>query len=46
MRLAFVLIEVTYGVNGIVRNMRLLLMNRLFDTRHTNKQTNISQYNK
>jgi hypothetical protein len=32
MRLTFVLTEVTYGVNGIVRNMRFLLKDRLFGT--------------
>jgi hypothetical protein len=32
MRLAFVLTEVAYGVNGIVQNMRFLLKDRLFGT--------------
>jgi hypothetical protein len=31
-RLAFVLTEVGYSVNGVVREMRLLLKDRLFDT--------------
>jgi hypothetical protein len=38
-RLAFILTKVTYGVNGIAQGMRLLLKDRLFDMRHTTKQT-------
>jgi hypothetical protein len=32
MRLAFVLTEVAYDINGIFRNIRLLLKDRLFGT--------------
>jgi hypothetical protein len=31
-RLAFILTEVGYGINGVVREMRLLLKDRLFNT--------------
>jgi hypothetical protein len=31
-RLAFILTEVGYDINGIVREMRLLLKDRLFNT--------------
>jgi hypothetical protein len=47
MRLAFVLAEVLYVVNGLNRIVRLLVENRLFEWSWTNKQikqTNISQY--
>jgi hypothetical protein len=36
-RLAFVLTKVSYDVNMIVRDMRLLVKDWLFDMRHTNK---------
>jgi hypothetical protein len=42
--LAFILTEVGYDVNGILWEMRLLLKDRFFDTRHTNKQQDISVY--
>jgi hypothetical protein len=47
MRLAFVLVEVLYVVNGLNRIIRLLVENRLFEWSRTNKQikqTNMSQY--
>jgi hypothetical protein len=47
MRLAFVLAEVLYVVNGLDRIVRLLVENRLFEWSRTNKQikqTNMSQY--
>jgi uncharacterized membrane protein len=46
-RLAFVLVGVLYVINGLVRNDRLVLANRLFERSRTNKkiqQTNMSQY--
>jgi hypothetical protein len=47
MRLAFILAEVLYIVNGLDRIVRLLVENRLFEWSRTNKQikqTNMSQY--
>jgi hypothetical protein len=47
MRLAFVLAEVFYVVNGLDQIVRLLVENRLFEWSRINKQikqTNMSQY--
>jgi hypothetical protein len=47
MRLAFILVEVLYVVNGLNRIVRLLVENHLFEWSRTNKQikqTNMSQY--
>jgi hypothetical protein len=47
MRLAFILAEVLYVVNGLDRIVRLLVENRLFEWSQTNKQIkqiNMSQY--
>jgi hypothetical protein len=47
MRLAFILAEVLYVVNGLDRIVRLLVENQLFKWSRTNKQikqTNMSQY--
>jgi hypothetical protein len=46
-RLAFILTEVLYVVNGLDQIVRLLLENRLFEQSRTKKQikqTNMSQY--
>jgi hypothetical protein len=47
MRLAFILAEVLYIVNGLDWIVQLLVENRLFEWSQTNKQikqTNMSQY--
>jgi hypothetical protein len=47
MRLAFVLAEVLYVINGLNRIVQLLVENQLFEWSRTNKQikqTNMSQY--
>jgi hypothetical protein len=46
-RLAFILAEVLYVINGLDQIARLLLENHLFERSQTNKQikqTNMSQY--